>query len=438
MDKDILAICRQLKPIIGRKADQLWRYYITSESPSQRFEANTIIRQLGFRHLGGTVDSKKILLPPPPSTKSGILLGSIRFGNNDVGKVHLLPSDFRKHICIVGTTGSGKTNLCFNILDDLIDAKIPTWIVDWKRSYRNILTQRKGIKIFTIGRNASSFEWNPLIPPKGTDPQSWFGVVSEVLERSHISGQGVADVLLENIEQLIANGYDLHKITFQEIKNAIQRIKYPGRKGLWQQSCLRILRSLTYGAAKLFNSTNSVQLETLLDQTVIFELDMSLQKNVRTFFMEILVRWIHAFRLGQGESDNLRHVLILEEVHNVVQGNLDTANPLESVFRELRSFGQGAIAITQHPSLLPIWLLGNVHTVICFSLTHEADIEAARKAFFLQREESRYFDLLRVGQGIAKIKSRGNPYHIKIPKSQYKLGKTTDQEVRQHRETYMD
>ena len=92
--------------------------------------------------------------------------------------------------------------------------------------------------------------------------------------------------------------------------------------------------------------------------------------------------------VSQGETEKLRHVLILEEAHNIFPAQFKDSLPhggLENVYREIRSFGQALIAITQHPSLLPIYVLGNTHTLIFLSLTHEADIISARQALFLER-----------------------------------------------------
>jgi DNA polymerase III delta prime subunit len=406
-------------------------------------EATAIIKQMSLRFLGFAVDRKSIQLPPPKAEKSRgeIYFGDVLFSSRRRGPIYLKRSDLQKHMCIVGTTGTGKTTFSHNLARQLIEKKIPFWIIDWKRAYRNLIQDpsHKDLIVFTVGRDVSSFEWNPLRPPPKTDPQSWWGIISDVLERSHVSGQGVADIFLEHLERMQGD-YESEAVTFKEIKASIERVRYPGRKGLWQQSCLRILRTFSYGQGplKMFNSPNPIRLEKLLKRHVVFELDMSLPKNLRTFFMEVIIRWIHLYRLGQGESGSLRHVLILEEIHNLVAGRNDNDNSLESVFRELRSFGQGAIAITQHPSLLPIWLLGNVHTLVSFGLTHQADIDAARRSFFLNRDDEDCFDRLKIGQGIAKIMGRTEAFHIQFPKVEYEIGKISDSEVTKHSEKSMD
>ena len=169
-------------------------------------------------------------------------------------------------------------------------------------------------------------------------------------------------------------------------------------------------------------------------QPTILELDQELPKSLRIFLSEVIFRWIHLYRLGQGETSNLRHVLILEEVHNLFPRSsieLQANNGLENIFREIRSFGQGMVAITQPPSLLPVFLLGNLHCLIFMSLTHEADIAAARQALFLERNQSHFLDLLRVGEGIVKIKGRVPAAHVRFPIIAVTAGSVTDDELRE-------
>lgn len=421
----------------------LWRYFFSAETHGSKMEAAGLIRQLSLKYLSGGVNRELIYLPPskPAEAMGDFQMGYSMFPGAASNPVFIRKSELTRHMCILGTTGSGKTTLTYQLVTQLIRSGVPVWIVDWKRSYRNLvrIVGNSDLTVFTIGRDVSPFDWNPLQPPPKTDPQSWYAIVCDILERSHISGQGVADVLLEHIEKL-SGLLSVSKVTLQEVRQSVERVKYPGRKGLWQQSCLRILRSFTYGEGprRTFNSEQPIKLEKLLRKPVVFELDMSMPKNLRTFFMETIIRWLHLYRLGQGESSRLRHVLVLEEVHNLVSDGQERESGLEAVFRELRSFGQGAIAITQHPSVLPIWMLGNVHTLVSFSLSHQADIESARKAFFLSYEDARCFDLLKTGEAVLKVKDRISPCHLGFAAVKLVGGRIKDTELRKNRKEILD
>ena len=176
-----------------------------------------------------------------------------------------------------------------------------------------------------------------------------------------------------------------------------------------------------------------MKLEEFLSYPVVLELDLELPKTVRAFFTETILRWIHLHRLGQGETDKLRHVLVLEEAHNIFPAPAYGESPnggLENVYREIRSFGQALVAITQHPSMLPIYVLGNTHTLIFLSLTHEADIISARQALFLERGQDVFLDRLKVGEGIVKIKGRLPPTHVEFKEINVKAGAIKDEDLK--------
>jgi len=77
---------------------------------------------------------------------------------------------------------------------------------------------------------------------------------------------------------------------FFDALSELERTRFTGRRMLWQDSCLRILRTFTFGpAAGAFNARNPVRLEEVLEQAAIIELDQELPKPLRVFLSEILL-----------------------------------------------------------------------------------------------------------------------------------------------------
>ncbi len=167
-----------------------------------------MIQLLAAKHLTGKVDEESILLPPPSREDASgeILLGTLVYREKRLYPVYLRRENFQKHIGIYSITGGGKTNVSQNILLQLLEKKIPFLVVDWKRSYRDLYTLKrtavKKIETYTVGRKtASPFSWNPLRGPPGIHPKTWISVIAEILEKSHISGQGVADIFTEILDR---------------------------------------------------------------------------------------------------------------------------------------------------------------------------------------------------------------------------------------------
>lgn len=442
IESQIRDICRKLKPVLGKKADTLWLAYITAETPQARQEAEVFIQMCGIRHLTRKVDDQHIFLPPPaPEAAAGeFLLGFVFYGDRQEAALHLTRENFMKHIGIFSITGGGKTNVGYNLLLGLLKAGIPFLVVDWKRSYRALRSLEtplvEPLQVYTVGRKTPvAFHWNPLRAPPGIDPRTWIAVVAEVLEKSHISGQGVADILMDVLDKKFEE-FGIYDSVIEQYPNffdareELERLHLRGRRMLWQDSSLRILRTFIFGpAAGAFNARHPLELERLLEKPVLVELDQELPKPLRVFFSEIVLRWIHLYRLGQGETPQLRHVTILEEAHNLFPRSKiekQVTNTIENVFREIRSFGEGLVTITQHPSLLPVYILGNCNTQIYLGLQHEDDITTAKRALFLEAADEVYLDRLKVGEGIVKIKGRVNPCFVKFPLIPVKIGSIQD------------
>ncbi len=296
-------------------------------------------------------------------------------------------------------------------------------VIDWKRSWRNLLSLKnthpelENLQVYTIGRNVLPFFWNPFRGPPNADRDSWISSIADSLEKSHLSGQGVAFHIIRTYKKLFRGLPDDFYPNFFDGLKEIEAIKASYRELKWKQTALRIFQSFTTGtASKVFNSRTPIKLEDLLDKPVIFELDLEIPKPLRVFFSEMILRWIHLFRLSQGETKKLRHVLFLEEAHNLFSHSgfyKESVDCLENIYREIRAFGQGLVSITQHPSLLPIYLLGNCHTQIYLGLQHADDIRAAQKSLFLNYEEEPYFNSLKVGECIVKVKNRIEPSLVK-------------------------
>jgi len=437
-DNEVRELCRKLKPVIGKKADSLWILYLAEDEKKKRDFASNI-QLIAEKYLGK--EEKQILLTPPSEEDAfGLFqLGDVQYNGKSLYPLCLSPDDFIKQIGIFSITGEGKTNTAMLLALQFLKLRLPFLVVDWKRSWRNLLSYKgkypglpfsntkqftlKDIEVFTIGRNIAQFEWNPFRAPPKADPIMWISTVAEVLEKSHISGMGVGALVnriySKKFKELKINSESTFFPNFYDGLKELEGLYARERELKWKQTALRIFESFTLGpASKAFNSRNPIRLEELLSKPVILELDLEMPKHLRVFFTEIILRWIHLYRLGQGESKMLKHNLFLEEVHNIFpqqKYGSDSYSSLENVSREIRATGQGLTYITQHPSLLPVWLLGNCHTQIYLGLQHETDIRAAQQSLFMKRDEQEYLNMLKVGEAIVKVKNRIEPCLVKVP-----------------------
>ena len=367
--KDVEELCKKLKPVIGDEADKLWHMYLVEDDKGRReFALDLEIIAEKLLKKDELAEQEILLVPPSKKDSSGsILLGDAIYNKEEFHPLHLKPEDFIKQVGIFAITGEGKTNLAYLMALQLLKSKTPFMVIDWKRSWRNLLSLKdeipelKEVQVFTIGREVLLFFWNPFRGPPNSDRDSWISTIADSLEKSHLSGQGVAYHIIKTYRKLFRGLSDDFYPNFFDGLKEVDNIKATFRELKWKQTAMRIFQSFTTGiVSKVFNARNPIKLEDLLDKPIIFELDLEMPKPLRVFFSELILRWIHLYRLAQGETKKLRHVLFLEEAHNLFSQTgfyKDSNDSLENVYREIRAFGQGIVSITQHPSLLPIYLL---------------------------------------------------------------------------------
>ena len=100
------------------------------EQAIQILYARTFAGSIGF-------DEETALAPPPSERIRGEYpIGSVTYLHEKKYPFGLREDDWIKHVLIVGASGSGKTNLCFQILKDYLVRDKPFLVLDWKRNYR--------------------------------------------------------------------------------------------------------------------------------------------------------------------------------------------------------------------------------------------------------------------------------------------------------------
>lgn len=445
MMMDIEAVCRKLKPILGDKAVQLWYRWLAADWQEKK-DLEVTIQMIAEKVLkDNPLEERKILLPPPTEeqAKGDYILGNVIYKDRKLFPIHLKESDLIRQIGIFSVSGGGKSNVSMLLCLELLkEGKVPWLCIDWKRQYRSMFSLQdfpnmEKVEIYTIGRDVIPFLWNPFRPPPGTDFKAWLAVIVECLEKSHLAGLGVGDIIT-NLFFKLHNSVkdDSFYPNFYDGMRELLKMKVGGREFLWWQSTKRIFSSFLGAGSKSFNARHPIKLEELLQKPVILELDESLPKPLRVFITELILKFIFLYRLSQGDSDELRHVTFLEEIHNLTratkydEGRIDS---LENVARRIRSTGEGLVYIDQHISMLPTFLTGNVHTLILLAQQHEDDVTASRKAMFMSRDDEIYFNLLNTGFGIVKIMERIPPCLVQFYYVPIEKGKITDEWLKIHK-----
>jgi len=393
---------------------------------------------------GAGIEYPALKAPSIKQSEGDYLLGYVMINGRPSHAFYLRDEDLLRHLGIFGSTGSGKSNACMNLLIQLSKKRIPWMVLDWKKSYRDLLSlsefKHDDILILTIGE-PNPLKFNPLIPPKGTSPSIWLKKLIEIICTAYYLGEGVAYLLMRSIDMAyqkfgVYNGSSTYP-TFKDVLQLLEELDLKGRSAQWKASALRALANLTYGElGYTLCSQSNRSLPNYLQRNVIIELH-NLTNSDKKFLLSALLLWIYFYRLNEGRREELKHFLVIEEAHHIATRKFaETSgdeNIVEMLIRMIRELGQGIALIDQTPSLLSKPILGNTFCTICMNLKERSDINLMARILQIDSNEKRFLSKLEVGEAIVKLQGRfTDPFAIKIPLVKIKKGSVTDEDIRKY------
>ncbi len=442
-------ICKKLRPVFGKRIEQIYLKYRLSNSMDEKKEIEQALNALYHKHLNEGFLNEKILLEPPTEAvmHGEYPLGMISYADKEIFPFALREKDWVRHVCISGMSGSGKTNLAFQIIDNFIKHKKPFMVFDWKKSFRPLTLVNKEILMFTVGNNQVSnlFKININKPPKGVPAKEWLNFLSDLITESFFASYGVHKLISETIDKAfeefgIYEGSDNYP-TWHQIKDRLEeradKLKRKGRESEWITSALRIAHVLTFGPfgeAVNFKDKAALSVEDLLDKKVIFELN-SLNNVEKKFFCEFILMYIYKLRKANETVDtgSFKHAIIVDEAHNIFlkdRPHFVNETTTDMIYRELREYGTSLICLDQHVSKLSDTVAGNSACNIAFQQMLYKDVETVSGIMQLG-DVKQYFSMLPVGSAIVKLAERYyRPFLVSIPFVELKQEAVSDQDIK--------
>ncbi|NQV80118.1 MAG: DUF87 domain-containing protein, partial [Alphaproteobacteria bacterium] len=253
-------LCRQLKPVIGPQADRIWQGFV-AENEEGKAQILDYLELLSAQHFQGNLETEGPgLLPPGPVVAAGEYpLGKVVYNDRPLYPWGLRENEWPQHVGVFGRSGAGKTNLGFMIVQELMKKGKPIWVLDWKRSYRQLLSLPESelpgvgdMAVYTIGRALSPLSFNPLIPPPQTNPKTWLKKLIGVVSHAYLLGDGVMYLLQEAFDRVyeeagVYSGSVERWPTFRDVLHHLKHRQATGREAGWMSSALRALASLCFG-----------------------------------------------------------------------------------------------------------------------------------------------------------------------------------------------
>lgn len=439
---------RKLVPVLGKEnAQRLSRAYLLGDEEIRKriFELVDATKAAVF-----TSDElhEAVLMEPPPkdiATSGEIEVGEVIYGRKRAYPFRMPIESMLTHIGIFGSSGYGKTNISYCLIEKLSDKGIPVIVFDFsKRNYKDLLATKlkDRIDIYTLGRSPSPFKFNPLRPPEEVSLSQWIKEFSAVFDHAYWMMGGGRHIILKALEAIYEQKDNpvLHDI--KRWLDEYGEARLPARERNWLATATRPLDSLCFREiGKIFRCREGVKPSEFFKsgRVTVLELD-ALDTNDKTFFIEIVLQWVRDWMLVSGSREKLKGVVILEEAHHVLNreksSKLGAETLIELIFREIRELGLGMIYIDQHPSMVSYPALGNTSTHIYMNLgldtKHASDILDASNMLGLDyKEEGSYLRKLPVGEGFVLNRMSGfpRPFTVRFDEFPIPKGQVTDEDI---------
>lgn len=360
-------------------------------------------------------------------------LGNIFHMNHvEESRVELVKKSLAAHTFITGSTGSGKSNTIYQLLEKARKKNIKFLVVEpAKGEYKNVFGLYKDVSVY--GTNPAltpMLRLNPFSFPEKVHVLEHLDRLVEIFNVCWPMYAAMPAVLKSAVEKSYKDcGWDMirsiniygEKIypSFVEVANNIKEIIDNSEfdsdnKGAYKGSLLTRLESLTNGINGMIFTCDEISEEMLFDENVIVDLSRVGSSETKSLIMGMLVLKLQEYRMtGNKMNAELKHMTVLEEAHNLLRktsteqisesGNLagKSVEMLTNAIAEMRTYGEGFIIADQTPGLLDMAVIRNTNTKIIMRLPDQTDRELVGKAANLNDDQ--ITELAKLPCGVAAI-----------------------------------
>lgn len=360
-------------------------------------------------------------------------LGRIyHMGQAEATKLFLDRQAMTSHTFVTGSTGTGKSNAVYHLLDEITKNGQTTFLVvePAKGEYKNVFGNCTDVQVFgTNPRETPLLRMNPFAFPENIHILEHIDRLVEIFNACWPMYAAMPAVLKDAIERSYQKvGWDLRNSesekgvfpTFFDLLDILPGVIEESHYSKDTQSdyvgalCTRV-KSLTNGIyGSVLCAEDALTDEALFDRNVVVDLSRVGSMETKSLLMGILVMKLQEYRMcSSGMNSRLRHVTVLEEAHNLLRktsaeqsqegANLQgkSVEMLANAIAEMRTYGEGFIIADQAPGLLDMSVIRNTNTKIILRLPDEEDRKLVGKSAALK--EAQIDELSKLPLGVAAV-----------------------------------
>ncbi|MEI3557106.1 MAG: ATP-binding protein [Eubacteriales bacterium] len=366
------------------------------------------------------------------SASDPLVLGRLyHMGQKEQTTVPISVHSLASHAFITGSTGAGKSNTVYHLLDELDRQNVKFLVIQpAKGEYKNVFGGRENVSVYgTNTKRAPLLRLNPFSFPEDTHVLEHIDRLVEIFNACWPMYAAMPAVLKDAVERVYINcGWSLTDSTnvmnkfptFADLKEVLPAVVQESNYSADTQSdyigaLVTRVKSLTNGInGQIFCSNNEIPAAKLFDENVIVDLSRVGSMETKSLLMGVLVLKLQEHRMASGDMNaNLRHVTVMEEAHNLLRRTSDmqsqessnlqgkSVEMIANAIAEMRTYGEGFIIADQAPGLMDPAVIRNTNTKIIMRLPDESDRELVGKAASLNDDQ--IVELAKLPLGVAAV-----------------------------------
>lgn len=353
--------------------------------------------------------------PPSEKTSKTLIAGNVyhmRKEDKNI-RVKLDTDSLCAHTFITGSTGTGKSNFIYNLLEQIYEEDKHFLVIEpAKGEYKNVLGGFDDVSVY--GTNPMYTELlhiNPFSFPKHINVLEHIDRLVEIFNACWPMYAAMPAVLKDAIERVykdkgwVFSNYAYYSEDFPTFTDLIkvlpdimsESLYSADTKSDYSGALITRVKSLTNGInGEIFCSSMEISNESLFDKNVIIDISRVGSVETKSLIMGILIMKLQEYRMQPDKmNENLQHITVLEEAHNLLRrtsfaqtqesSNLQgkSVEMLTNAIAEMRTYGEGFIIADQAPDMLDEAVIRNTNTKIIFRLPDENDCKLVGKSIAL-------------------------------------------------------
>ncbi|WP_422122329.1 helicase HerA domain-containing protein [Planococcus sp. X10-3] len=377
-----------------------------------------------------------------------INLGSIYYmGEKDSTPVQLDVNSLAMHTFITGSTGSGKSNTVYQMLDELLKENVKFLVIEpAKGEYKNVFGGYTNVHVFgTNPKFTPLLKINPFYFPDNIHVLEHIERLIEIFNACWPMYAAMPAVLREAVEEVYREcGWKLDaSINFnriaqyptmqqlvQVLPNVIEKSGYSEEvKSNYVGALVTRVKSLMTGLLSNVFVEDEIDNEILFDENCIIDLSLIGSVETKSLVMGILFMRLQEHRMASADGMNvpLKHVTVLEEAHHLLRRTSDvqtaegsnlqgkSVEMITNGIAEMRTYGEGFIIADQSPNLLDPSAIRNTNTKIIMRLPDAADRTLVGASAGLNEEQLKEISKLETGVAVVYQNNWLEPVLCQVP-----------------------